>query len=423
MIRGNACGKGLNIKGKSAKRSVVSGLVPFLQISVDEDKYRVEESPKDARIRVYFAAENLRDNAKKHAEDVRNDMEEGFKVAQKLQLELEKGLVFHKMSPEEEKEHERKLKWEMEDPQIIDVEYNGGAFGLDMPERLFMETWVMRQNISPAYEWETGRASEPFSQNMNLHATRDGAAHKVRTPDDQKKTTPTPVVWQFDDRWEMNPRGLVLAYEETYVLPVASDMDGFCFGSKGMKIESVPSEQVELLGWTLDVIDELLSGHHKSWMGAWIQVLQREAEKGFHPHIPKWGFGDPKTSEVTVALAGALSVSGAVRHGAECFNFFFPQDLDDEYLIIWDGFTHLNWKNVGPGALRKFLVERANEGYVFPINPKWVIADGWHEVWAAMMNHKEGAEAMKKWYPPETCNILERIEGLKKKYPEGFKPV
>ena len=42
----------------------------------------------------------------------------------------------------------------------------------------------------------------------------------------------------------MNPRGLVLAYEETYVLPVASDMDGFCFGSKGMKIESVPSEQV-----------------------------------------------------------------------------------------------------------------------------------------------------------------------------------
>jgi len=172
-----------------------------------------------------------------------------------------------------------------------------------------------------------------------------------------------------------------------------------------------------------DVIDELLSGHHKSWMGAWIQVLQREAEKGFHPHIPKWGFGDPKTSEVTVALAGALSVSGAVRHGAECFNFFFPQDLDDEYLIIWDGFTHLNWKNVGPGALRKFLVERANEGYVFPINPKWVIADGWHEVWAAMMNHKEGAEAMKKWYPPETCNILERIEGLKKKYPEGFKPV
>ena len=34
------------------------------------------------------------------------------------------------MSPEEEKEHERKLKWEMEDPQIIDVEYNGGACAL-----------------------------------------------------------------------------------------------------------------------------------------------------------------------------------------------------------------------------------------------------------------------------------------------------
>lgn len=385
MIRGNACGKGLNIKGKSAKRSVVSGLVPFLQISVDEDKYRVEESPKDARIRVYFASEELRDGAKKEAEKVRSEMEEGFKKASKLLLESERGLVL-KMSPEEEKELRRRQKWEMEDPQIIEVSYNGGAYGLDMPERLFMETWVMRQNISPAYEWETGRASEPFSQNMNLHATRDGAHCRVGAPEDQKKTTPTPVVWQFDDRWCMNPRGLVLAYEETYVLPVASDMDGFCFGSRGMKIEAVPKEQVELLGWTLDTIDELLSGHHKSWMGAWIQVLQREAEKGFHPHIPKWGFGDPKTSDVTVALAGALSVSGAVRHGAECFNFFFPQDLDDEY-------------------------------------PKWVVADGWHEVWAAVMNHPEGSKAMKTWYPPESCNILERIEGLKKKFPDGFKAV
>ena len=28
---------------------------------------------------------------------------------------------------------------------------------------------------------------------------------------------------------------------------------------------------------------------------------------------------------------------GAVRHGAECFNFYFPQDLDDEFLVVWDG--------------------------------------------------------------------------------------
>ena len=37
----------------------------------------------------------------------------------------------------------------------------------------------------------------------------------------------------------------------------------------------------------------------KAGKGVSKEVLQREAEKGFHPHIPKWGFGDPKTSEVT----------------------------------------------------------------------------------------------------------------------------
>ena len=30
--------------------------------------------------------------------------------------------------------------------------------------------------------------------------------------------------------------------------------------------------------------------------------------------------------------------AGAVRHGAECFNFYFPQELDREYLVIYEGF-------------------------------------------------------------------------------------
>ena len=51
-----------------------------------------------------------------------------------------------------------------------------------------------------------------------------------------------------------------------------------------------------------------------------------------------------------------------IENGSDRWTSKISKDLDDEYLIIWDGFTHLNWKNVGPGALRKFLVEWANEG-------------------------------------------------------------
>ena len=33
-----------------------------------------------------------------------------------------------------------------------------------------------------------------------------------------------------------------------------------------------------------------------------------------------------------------LAECGAVRHGAECFNYLFPQELDPEFLVIWDGY-------------------------------------------------------------------------------------
>ena len=35
-----------------------------------------------------------------------------------------------------------------------------------------------------------------------------------------------------------------------------------------------------------------------------------------------------------------LKECGAVRHGAECFNFYFPQELDPDFLIVWDGFAN-----------------------------------------------------------------------------------
>ncbi len=35
-----------------------------------------------------------------------------------------------------------------------------------------------------------------------------------------------------------------------------------------------------------------------SWTRRWLEVLKREAEKGFHPTLPEYGFGDPSSYRV-----------------------------------------------------------------------------------------------------------------------------
>ena len=69
---------------------------------------------------------------------------------------------------------------------------------------------------------------------LNLHSTRDPAGPKG----------PKAVVWQYDATDAMNSRGLLLAYSEMDIKPVASDVDGFLVGSKGMSVEPLPPEQV-----------------------------------------------------------------------------------------------------------------------------------------------------------------------------------
>eukprot|EP00913_Durusdinium_trenchii_P033656 g31506.t1 len=47
-------GKGLNVKGKSAKKNRLSGFVPFIQISDNNHKKEVEDAPRDARTKIFF---------------------------------------------------------------------------------------------------------------------------------------------------------------------------------------------------------------------------------------------------------------------------------------------------------------------------------------------------------------------------------
>ena len=80
------------------------------------------------------------------------------------------------------------------------------------------------------------------------------------------------------------------------------------------------------------------------------------------------------------AISNSIShLNGAVRHAAESFNYYWPQELDDDYLVVWEGFHGgVHWRHLGPAELRAFLVERIADGYVFPLNPKWLLCDpGW----------------------------------------------
>ena len=58
----------MKVKGKSAKRGHLSGLVPFLQISDEAHKHKLPTSPVDALIRVYYTSAARRDEARQQLE-------------------------------------------------------------------------------------------------------------------------------------------------------------------------------------------------------------------------------------------------------------------------------------------------------------------------------------------------------------------
>lgn len=277
---------------------------------------------------------------------------------------------------------------------------------------------------------------------MNLHATREDKH-------------PHAVVWQFDEHHAMNPRGLLMAYEELrdvkkfskdqgiamrgltaeeedatgapkvvakehVVLPVASDLDAFLIGSKGMTYSPLPPEQVDLTRWAVKQIEGVLDAPvaGASWTRRWLDVLKREAEKGFHPEPPPYGFGDPTSYSIMSAAVDWARNSGAVRHGAECFNFYFPQELDDEFLIVWTEIEGHPWQYVDRDGLLAFLKDRVTDGFTFPLNPKWITCDkGWYDLFKMVQKSPQGF-ALENWYPdPE---LVTKIGEIHDKHPDGF---
>merc|ERR1719316_351151 len=228
------------------------------------------------------------------------------------------------------------------------------VFGIDLPEPVLRETYLMLADLSPVMGWETGRRSEPAFMDMNLHAVRDVSEPKV-------------VLYQYDESDPMNPRGLLIAYAEKLCKPVVSDFDTFLVASKGIEYAPLPNEQEALIMWGLDHTENILNSlDHNPWTSRWLDVLKKENERGFHPKFPKYGYGDATSYKYIADIVEVCQGSGAVRHGAECFNFYFPQELDDEYLIIWSEFPEKPWKYVSEPELRHFLIDRVGNGFSFP---------------------------------------------------------
>jgi len=149
------------------------------------------------------------------------------------------------------------------------------------------------------------------------------------------------------------------------VLPVVSDFDCFLLGTRGVRFcKPLPQEQVEMVMEMVDDIAQILQdrseGKCKSWTASWFENMK---SKTTHHPMPKYGFGDPKSYAIMRYAVKRLEEFGAVRHGAECFNYYFPQDLDDEYLVIGGNLDGAKYKYMKLEELQNFLFGCIDEGF------------------------------------------------------------
>jgi len=98
----------------------------------------------------------------------------------------------------------------------------------------------------------------------------------------------------------------------------------------------------------------------------------------------------------------------------------YVQDLDDQYLVVSDSFPGVPWRYTDSKGLIDILCEKIDEGYTFPLNPKWILCDpGWKDVFDKSLASKKAnvQDSMNIWYPDE---IRRRIHEISAKYPDGY---
>jgi len=415
MMTGEGTGKGLDVKGKSAKKGKLAGFVPFLQIHEEEHKKKVRWPPEDGSIRIYYKSEATRNLAALGLITISKEMETTVAEAK---LIISKGCS-DKMQYQTAFEN---LKYHVADPMIYRLnDYSPLRYGIRVAERVFFNAYISRQDITRCSDYHTGRHSEPNFQDMNFICTRK-----------YKGSGPRAVVLQLSETVDDNifsPKSLVIAYEEyDRVTPVVSDFDCFLVGTRGVNYKTPLSQkQVEMMSWLLTQIELILESPcpSTSWTSRWLQVLKENAvAKGFFSEMPKFGLGDPKSYAIMENVVSRLKSNGAVRHGAECFNYCFPQELDDRFLVIFadmDGKEcKVPWKYMNVKELQDMLCSKIEKGYIFPLNPKWILADhGWKAVYDKMLLSKDESiqKSLAVWYPQY---IRELINSIHTRFPDGF---
>ena len=417
MMTGEGTGKGLNIKGKSAKTGKLSGYVPFIQIHEEDHKKKIRPLTIDGRMRIYYSSSKARNKAARILEVL------SLKMA--AEVARAKNLLSDTLSLEVEKKKAREtLMFDMEDPklEIIDDYMDKDCFGIDIAQRLFWKGYVTLQDISrlPESDFYTGRPSIPQFQDMNFEAI--GLNQKG-------SDSPRPVVWQFakNEGDAMCPKRLLMAYEQNgRVIPVVSDFDCFILGTRGIKYENpLPIDQLKVMKWCITQTKEILENPQidKSWTQCWLEMLKKSSATEAHPKMPEFGLSDSTTYSIMKCAINRLNQSGAVRHGAECFNYTFPQDIDDEYLVISDTLDgKVPWKKVNVQELQDILCEHIENGFTFPINPKWVLCDpGWKKVYDKLLATKNPTvqKSIDCWFPPDS-DVREAIEEIHSQHPKGF---
>lgn len=136
---------------------------------------------------------------------------------------------------------------------------------------------------------------------------------------------------------------------------------------------------------------------------------------------------DPKSYSIMEHAVERLKAagSGAVRHGAECFNFYFPQELDEEFLVISENIPDsvVPWKYMGVMELQHFLSRQLDVGYTFPLNLKWVLCDpGWKAIYDKLLASQKPKvqDSLNVWYPLES-GLREQVENISNRHPNGFR--
>jgi len=413
MMTGEGTGKGLDVKGKSAKTGKLSAFIPLIQIHEERHKKEVRWPPHDGSVRIYYKSEEIRKKAVEELTSLSNEMVNTVSEAKKIIANTCSDKAQHELALE-------RLLLDVADPEVHLLENSyPSRFGIDIAERIFFNAYVHKNDISRSSTYNTGRPSEPAFQDMNLSC--------IRAKD--KFSGPRAVVLQTSESVNstLSPQSLVIAYEEDgNVTPVASDFDCFLVGTRGVNyVTPLSKDQVDLVKWLITQIETILDSPitSQSWTSRWLEVLKESASKGFYPEMPEFGFGDPKSYAIMEAVVSRMKNNGAVRHGAECFNYFFPQELDENFLVISDHLeSNVPWKSVGVRELQDILINKIEMGYTFPLNPKWILADdGWKDVYDKMMASDNALvqNSLAVWYPPES-GIRELIEDVYKRFPMGF---